>query len=720
MKLGLSINSCLQRVWRLLLFILSFAYGVQAQDSEDLISLNLFSEAKSVKVGDSIWLGIEVEVEEGWHVYWKTSGDTGLPTEIDWTLPEGVQVQPTLYPVPYFYEYQGSPSYAYKESFILVSRLTLDSEVGVADGNISLMADFSALVCNESNCLPYNKELRISLPVGAKTELVPLASKKISSSSIHRPVTPPLSSKISGLARGNSIGLEFQAPTLKELEPADFSFFAQGDFFDHSFRPSFERTDKGDLLATLRKSETAEGIVGKIEGVLSHPGLERAWSVGLQVEQVSFGEMSETLKVSELDVSGNVASQSFTSLWLMLSLVLVALAVWIYGKSLLCRSAKKRLTLRFLGFFVFISAVWLGYPAVEPEKDELGWEQWSPERQQELLNQGKAIYVDFTARWCLSCQVNKRVYQNEELIEAFKEVEVVPLYADWTDKGPVILDALQSFGREGVPLNVYYPPMNEDLESPSPVLLPEILSPGILQEVIETGEAYWAPEGQGFWGIVGFAFLGGMILNLMPCVFPVLGLKVMAFVKQAGEDRTKITKHGLVFTVGVLVSFWLLVSVLLFLRDKLEQDLGWGFQLQEPVFVFVLAVFLLAFAMSLSGVFEIGLSMTGVGSKLSQGDGFGGSFFSGVLATVVATPCMAPFLGVAVGAALSMEILPAFTVFTGVALGLAFPYLFLSLFPAWVSRLPKPGAWMDTFKQAMAFPLYATVAWLVWTLQGLL
>ena len=220
--------------------------------------------------------------------------------------------------------------------------------------------------------------------------------------------------------------------------------------------------------------------------------------------------------------------------------------------------------------------------------------------------------------------------------------------------------------------------------------------------------------------MLGFALLGGMILNLMPCVFPVLGLKVMAFVKQAGEDRAKITNHGLVFTLGVLLSFWLLVGVLLFLRERLEQDLGWGFQLQEPLFVFVLALFLLAFAMSLSGVFEIGLSLTGVGSKLSQGSGYGGSFFSGVLATVVATPCMAPFLGVAVGAALSMDLLPAFAVFTSVALGLASPYLTLSLFPSWVSKLPKPGAWMDTFKQAMAFPLYATVAWLIWTLQGLL
>jgi thiol:disulfide interchange protein DsbD len=148
--------------------------------------------------------------------------------------------------------------------------------------------------------------------------------------------------------------------------------------------------------------------------------------------------------------------------------------------------------------------------------------------------------------------------------------------------------------------------------------------------------------------------------------------------------------------------------------------LGWGFQLQEPIFVFGLAVFLLIFALSLSGVFEIGMSFTGVGNKLSGKSGYLGSFFSGFLATIVATPCMAPFLGVAVGAALAMAWHSALIIFTSIALGLASPYLLLSLFPKWISRLPKPGAWMDTFKQAMAFPLYATVAWLLWTLNSLL
>ena len=138
--------------------------------------------------------------------------------------------------------------------------------------------------------------------------------------------------------------------------------------------------------------------------------------------------------------------------------------------------------------------------------------------------------------------------------------------------------------------------------------------------------------------------------------------------------------HGLVFTAGVVLSFWILVGILLGLRESIGQEIGWGFQLQEPLFVFFLAIFLLVFGLSLSGVFEIGISFVGLGAKLSNKSGYIGSFFSGFLATLVATPCMAPFLGVAVGAALTMPIFSALTIFTAIALGLSSPYLLFQFF----------------------------------------
>jgi len=218
-------------------------------------------------------------------------------------------------------------------------------------------------------------------------------------------------------------------------------------------------------------------------------------------------------------------------------------------------------------------------------------------------------------------------------------------------------------------------------------------------------------------GTLFVAFVGGLILNLMPCVFPVLGIKIMGFVNQSGSDKTKVIQHGLAFTAGVLISFWLLAGLLLFLRAG-GSKLGWGFQLQSPAFVFGMAVFLLIFALNLSGLFEVGLSATGAGAELQSKEGLGGSFFTGALATLVATPCSAPFLAPALGAALSLAAFESILVFTAIAVGLALPYLLLSIFPQAIKLLPRPGAWMETFKQFMAFPLYATVGWLLWVLAG--
>jgi thiol:disulfide interchange protein len=223
--------------------------------------------------------------------------------------------------------------------------------------------------------------------------------------------------------------------------------------------------------------------------------------------------------------------------------------------------------------------------------------------------------------------------------------------------------------------------------------------------------------GTGLFTTVLLALVGGLILNLMPCVFPVLGIKIVGFVSEAGNDRRKITLHGLLFTAGVLLSFWGLAAVLAVMRSAGEQ-LGWGFQLQSAAFVFGLAVLMLVFALSLSGVFEFGAGVMGVGSNLMMRRGYAGSFFTGVLATMVSTPCSAPFLAPALGAALALPTAQSFIVFTAIAVGLSMPYLLLSAFPGAVKALPRPGRWMETFKQAMAFPLYATVAYLIWVLAG--
>ncbi|MBQ9758743.1 MAG: thioredoxin family protein, partial [Opitutales bacterium] len=220
-----------------------------------------------------------------------------------------------------------------------------------------------------------------------------------------------------------------------------------------------------------------------------------------------------------------------------------------------------------------------------------------------------------------------------------------------------------------------------------------------------------------FVGLLALAFAGGLILNLMPCVFPVLGLKIMHFVGKAGSDKKKIARHGFVFGAGVLISFWILAGALAVLRSGGEQ-LGWGFQLQEPGFVYGMILLMLVFGLSMSGVFEFGVGATSVGGSLTEKSGYAGSFFSGVLAVIIATPCAAPFLAPALGSALTLPLVPSFALFTAIAVGLAAPYVILSCVPALLKFLPKPGAWMETFKQAMAFLLYAPALYFVWVLMG--
>ncbi len=221
-----------------------------------------------------------------------------------------------------------------------------------------------------------------------------------------------------------------------------------------------------------------------------------------------------------------------------------------------------------------------------------------------------------------------------------------------------------------------------------------------------------AREG-GLPGALALAFAGGLILNLMPCVFPVLFIKGLSLLQSSREERGRMRAHAHVYTLGILISFWIVVALLLLLRTA-GSGVGWGFQFQSPVFLALMALFLFFLSLSLAGQFEIGLSLTSAGGELAGKGGYAGSFFTGVLAMVVATPCTAPLMGVAIGYALAHGSLASFAVFTALGLGLACPYLLLAYNPGWTRLLPRPGAWMELLKQLTAVPIFATVIWLVW------
>ncbi|MBT5923357.1 MAG: thiol:disulfide interchange protein [Cellvibrionales bacterium] len=213
------------------------------------------------------------------------------------------------------------------------------------------------------------------------------------------------------------------------------------------------------------------------------------------------------------------------------------------------------------------------------------------------------------------------------------------------------------------------------------------------------------------------AVVGGLILNAMPCVFPVLSLKIVSLVESGNHNSIERRRHGIAYTAGVILSFLLIAGLLIALRFAGEQ-IGWGFQLQSPWFIAFLVYLLFVLGLSLSGFIELGSSLqnlgAGLGNKERSSSDWRGSFFTGVLATVVATPCTAPFMGTAMGFALGQSAVVALLIFAAMGLGLALPFLLIAFIPFLANALPKPGNWMVRLKEFLAFPIYLTVIWLLW------
>lgn len=211
------------------------------------------------------------------------------------------------------------------------------------------------------------------------------------------------------------------------------------------------------------------------------------------------------------------------------------------------------------------------------------------------------------------------------------------------------------------------------------------------------------------------AVLGGLILNLMPCVFPVLSMKALSLVQLKDKEIDKARLHGLAYAAGIILSFAVIAAVLIALKAGGAQ-IGWGFQLQNPAIILFLAYLFFTLGLNLAGFFEIDFGLANAGESLTRVHGYSGSFFTGMLATIVATPCTAPFMGVAMGYALTQPAIISIIVFMALGFGLALPYLALTYIPALRHMLPKPGHWMETFRQFLAFPMFAATCWLVWVL----
>ena len=250
----------------------------------------------------------------------------------------------------------------------------------------------------------------------------------------------------------------------------------------------------------------------------------------------------------------------------------------------------------------------------------------------------------------------------------------------------------------------------------------------LVQDEIESFSGIISLDGEGFqfeeqiasssggmslWQAILFALIGGLILNLMPCVFPVISLKVLSFVSMGGDDHAKIRNHALAFVGGVMSTFLSIATALMIIRST-GSMIGWGYQLQSPVVVGILTLIMLGIGMILLTNINVAAGLTNIGSSVQNRNDYSGSFFTGVLAVVVASPCTAPFMGAAVGYALLQPSFATLPIFLSLGLGFAGPYLILAIKPQWISSLPKPGPWMETLKQFFAFPMIATALWLMW------
>ena len=250
------------------------------------------------------------------------------------------------------------------------------------------------------------------------------------------------------------------------------------------------------------------------------------------------------------------------------------------------------------------------------------------------------------------------------------------------------------------------PLINPDLDSFSGIL-------SLDGKGFQVKEQIASNSGISLWQAILFALIGGLILNLMPCVFPVISLKVLSFVSMGGDDHSKIRNHAWAFVGGVMSTFLSIATALIIIRSS-GSMIGWGYQLQSPVVVGILTLIMLGIGLILLTNINIGTGLTSLGGNIQSKNDYSGSFFTGVLAVVVASPCTAPFMGAAVGYALLQPSFATLPIFLSLGLGFAGPYLVLAIKPDWIGSLPKPGAWMETLKQFFAFPMIATALWLMW------
>lgn len=558
----------------------------QTPEAAKEVHASLVADTKAIEPGQPFRLGVLLKMEPGWHVYWRNNGDIGLPTQVDWRLPQGFSAGPLQWPTPErIVTDDDDPafrlvSYGYHDAILLWTVVTPPAQLDPQQIEpLQFAAQVNWVACKEL-CVPGEALSALELPAGRAE---PSAEAELFRR--YAELTPA------------AWGAEGAPPVKIGFNPDPLRVAAQG---------------KGQLQITIEP--------------------QAPWQL----------------------VTENAPAKSG------------------------------------LALFPYASGPWKGEHAqalsIQPEKALFETPiNHNPDRgQAEGSQAGRAVSAVLQA---------PLINRDTKALQVARVEFALPVM-------------LAGETAAAAP-------------APATPAKAEPTGAGTGDEKKGLSFLQGSQGGHPLWYYLLLAFAGGLLLNVMPCVLPVLSLKVLGFVRQAGESRKRLLELGLMFGLGVLASFALLAALVIGLKGVGVQ-VGWGFQFQEPRFVLLMGAIILALSLSLLGVFSIDLpgSAANKMDDLSRREGLGGAFMNGVLITALATPCTAPLLGAALGFALAQSAWVIVLIFLTIGLGLALPYVLLAANPGWMRLMPKPGHWMETFKHAMGFALLGTLIWLIAVLGG--
>jgi thiol:disulfide interchange protein DsbD len=497
--------------------------------------VKLLLSADTAKPGDTIFAGVDLKMEPGWHTYWKNPGDAGSPTKIEWTLPPGISAGEIQWPLPKKLPPAEVTTYGYEDEVALIVPLKVEAKFSTTASPIDLKAKVAWLECKES-CIPADANIAAKLNVGSETK-----------SSADAAIIDLWKSKVPPAKNDYSLTARWEKPAAGNTRPL--------------------------LIGSSAPMDATKNI--SYDSVDFYPDANDNYEVQSATEIISAFSSDIRLRKNVKKNSGDWPNEISGTL------------------------------------------------VIEDGKLRFGYEVKLP----------------------------------------------------IADQTPVSSGAIRS-GTS----------VSSAQTGRTPVLL---------------------------WQMLLYAFIGGLILNIMPCVLPVIALKILSFVSEAKSSPRRVRALGGIYAIGVLFSFLVLAAVVIGVKAAGHQA-GWGMQFGSPIFLVCLTTLIMLVALNLFGVFEVTLGggALNTAGELASRHGPAGAFFNGVLATMLATPCTAPFLSLALGFAFAQSAAVIVLVFLTVGLGLSAPYVLLSWNPAWLKFLPKPGAWMEKFKIAMGFPMLATVVWL--------